>query len=448
VKGRLSPLFIGAQLLLLLLAVSRYDASSLRFRGTTEIDFFNWFWRYRFFGFLTFFDLIVSALVSLTAVSILAHGRWRARPFDAILYVLGILLTVSIAVRFLQRDVEDSAQNTLFQLRSYAYFAAAYLVSSRVAWPRARRQYFIGLLAGAAVLTFVLSWWEIRNTPPIYLIVKYGRTLNMRDLSDYLFVFLLQFGAVAALLEGVPRRLWQKALLAGIALHGLFSVFTGVGRGVVIVYPVVFAYFAWYYGLLRRRWLVASLAVVLLVVTTAAAYVVLNAGRLGESSGLYIFTTFRPREPAVATRLQESMNFAANLYHRNGVLLGIGLGNKWFEFWPQPLDDLGAFPPQERDSHWHLGMHLPFLRLALDFGLLGTVALLSVLTAFFISTMNALRSGAVDGLTRAFILASWAVIGYHVSMNSLAGPKMNLLTGLLLGTIAGILDTIASDARR
>jgi hypothetical protein len=442
--GRFSPLFLGTQFLLIMLAISRYDATSFLFRGTDAIDFYNWFWRYRFAGFLSFFDLLVLTLIGLAAAGILISGRWRPRAFDPLIQILLLAMAVSSALRFFERDVEDTARGFLYQLRSYAYFGAAYFVASRLRWTAGRYRWFAGLAAGLAGLTVALSWWEIGHTAPEYLVSKYGRVVTVRDLSDYLYVFFFQFWAVALLLEHLPRRRWQRALLAVVVIYNLYGVFSGVGRGVLFVYPAVLIYLAWYHRLLYRRWFVSALAGALALVTIVGAYFVLNAGRIGEESPLWVYTTLTSREPAVDTRVREVMNFGANLYNRQAFLLGIGMGNKWRAFWPQPAEDLGAFPQEEWQSDWHLGMHVPFLRLGLDFGIVGTALVLILFGACFLATMRVLRTERFDGVTRAFMLSSWAVIGYQVAVNSLAGPKTNLLTGLLFGALAGMLSEAAA----
>ncbi len=442
-SSRSPLLWIGVQFLLVVLAVSRYDATSYVFRGTEAIDFFNWFWRYRLAGFLSFFDLLLVALVTLGAASLLASGRSTHRPFDMLVGGLLIAVAFAAAVRFLAREMEDTAQGFLFQLRNYLYFVATYFLFSRLSWAEHRRRHFAGLLAGLTVLTMVLSWWELGHTPPQFLLWKYGRYVNVRDLSDYLLIFFLQFWAAALLLEGLPRPWWQKAVVAAVLLHSLSGVYTGIGRGVILVYPVVFCYFAWYHGIFRRRWFAAAVASTALLGALGASYILLNAKRIRTESPLYIYLTFTSREAAVATRGRELTNFAGNLYYRGALLQGIGLGNKWYEFWPQP-PDLGAFPRQEWDSRWHLGMHMPFLRLMLDFGLVGTAVVLTLFGAAFFSTMRALRSRGFDGPSKAFMLASWAVIGYQLSINNLASPKMNLFAGALLGAVAGMLHEATS----
>ena len=443
-RSRFSLLFLGVQFLLVVLAVSRYDATSWVFRGTTTIDFYNFFWRYRLLGFLSFFDLLVATLIGLAAAGIAASGRWRARSFDPLIYVLLVAVVLSASLRFLQRDVEDTSQGFLYQLRNYAYFAAAYFLASRLRWAEGRRRWLAGLLAGLAGLTAVLSWWELGHTPPELIVSKYGRTMNVRDLSDYLFIFFLQFWVAALLLERVPRRWWQKALLAVVLVYSLYGVFFGVGRGLLIVYPGVFAYFAWYYRAFHRRWFVAGLTSALVLVTILGGYVLFNVARIGSESPFYVYTTFSSSDLSLSTRGFELLNFAGNLYHRHALLQGIGLGNKWYEFVAQPGEDLGAFPQPEWGSGWHLGVHVPFLRLVLDFGIVLTALLLILFGACFLSTMKALRSGRFDGVTRAFMLSSWAVIGYQLVVNNLSGPKTNLLAGLLLGALAGMLGEPAS----
>jgi len=160
---RVSPLFLGVQLLLLTLAISRYDATAFVYRWGDEVDFFNWFWRHRTLGVLSFFDFLLLALLGLVAAGIVASGRWRPRPFDALAYGLVVLVAVSAAVRFLQVGVEDTTRGFLYQLRNYAYFVAAYAAASRLRWTPQRLRWFGGLAAGLAVVTMALSWWEVRQ---------------------------------------------------------------------------------------------------------------------------------------------------------------------------------------------------------------------------------------------------------------------------------------------
>ena len=443
---RVSPLFLGVQLLLSTLAVSRYDATAFVYRWGDEVDFFNWFWRHRTLGLLSFFDFLLLALLALAAAGIVASGRWRRRPFDALAYALLLVVGFSAAVRFLHVEVEDTARGFLYQLRNYAYFVAAYAVASRLRWTPQRLRWFAGLAAALAVLTMALSWWEIRQAAPGDIVMKYGRTVGVRDLSDYVFLFFLQFGAMALLLERAPRRWWQEALLLAIVVDGLYGALTGVGRGVLVVYLAVLVYFAWHYRLVFRRWFLSVLAGGLVLIAALGAYVLLEVKRPGEDSPLYVYTTFTSRDVSTSTRVREAMNFGANLHHRYAWLSGIGLGNKWYEFWRQPEADLGAYPPEEWESDWHLGTHVPFVRLVLDFGLLGAGAVLVLFGACFFSSMRAVRSGRLDAVARAFVVSSWAVIGYHVSINNLSGPKATLVAGLLLGAVAGLLgEPVSTD---
>ena len=80
-RGRLL-LYPATLVFLVVLAASRYEPTSMLFRGTTTIDAFGWFWRYRFLGALSFFDLFLGALTGLVVVEALARGRVRLSRFD------------------------------------------------------------------------------------------------------------------------------------------------------------------------------------------------------------------------------------------------------------------------------------------------------------------------------------------------------------------------------
>jgi hypothetical protein len=450
---RSSPLFLGVLVLLATLAISRYDATSFVYRWEGEIDFFNWFWRHRTLGFLSFFDFLMLALLGLAVAEVRASGRWQPRPFDGLALCLLALVGLSSGVRLLHAGAEDTTRAFLYQLRNYAYFVAAYAVASRLPWTSRRLRGFAGLAAGLAVVTMALSWWEISRVAPgevitrhgltvaVY-VMKYGRTVSVRDLSDHVFLFFLHFGALALLLEGVARRGWQKVLLLAVVAHGLYGAFTGVGRGVLVVYVVVLACFAWHYGFVSRRWLRPALAVGLVLIVVLGASVLVWG--TGEGSPFHVYATFTSRDLATSTRVREALNLGANLHNRHAWLTGIGLGSKWYEYWPQPEADRGAYPPREWESNWHLGTHLAFARLLLDFGLLGTSVLLAFFSASLWLTMRAVRSGELDGFTRAFMVTSWAVVGYQVCINSLSGPKETLVAGLLMGAMAGTLSQAAS----
>jgi hypothetical protein len=424
--------------LLLLLAVSRYDATSYLFRGTDTVDFFNWFWRHRFGGVLTFFDLLLAGLVALALASAIITRRWPSRPFDLLLVVLLVLCVLGTASWVFHRQEEDTLQGLLYQLRNYGYLVAACAIASRVRWDEPRRRFFGPYLGGLALLTIALSRWELGQTPRELLLWKYGRYVNVRDLNDYLLIFFLQFWVAALLLDGLPRRWWLRVAAAGLLGYSLLGVFTGIGRGVLVVYPLCFAFLAWHYRVLRRRWFAAAVGIGAAGLVGLGSYVLLHSRAMEMESPLYIYTTFTSREAAVATRGQEATNFAANLYHRNALLTGIGVGNKWYEYVRQP-PDLGAFPASEWDSPWHLGMHLPFVRILLDFGLLGGGVLIALFAAAFLASLRALRTREFDGPTRALVVAAWIVVGYQLVVNNLAGPKTNLIAGVLLGAIAGIL---------
>lgn len=437
---RFSPAFAGVQLLLVMLAVSRYDGTLFVYRWGDEIDFWNCLWRCRTLGFLSFFDLLVLALLGLSVAGVGASARWRPRSFDPLIQVLVVVVVFSAAVRFLRLEDEDTARGFLYQLRNYAYFVAAYGVASRLCWNKRRIRWFAGLASGLAFLTMALSWWEISRAAPGDVVMKYGRTVSVRDLSDYVFLFFVQFWAVALLLERAPQRWWQRGLLLLIVLHGLHGALTGVGRGVLAVYLGAFVYFAWHYRIIWRRWFLGVTACGLVLVITLAAWLALREGQTGQESPLYVYTTLSARDTSTFTRIRELMNFGANLYYRHALLLGIGIGNKWYEYWRQPRD-LGAYPPEEWDSDWHLGTHVPFARLIFDLGVPGAAAVLVFFLICFLATLRATRSGRFDAITRAFMVSSWTVIGFQVSINNLSGPKTTLFAGLLLGAVAGLLSS-------
>ncbi|HXY41821.1 MAG TPA: hypothetical protein VEQ10_19255, partial [Vicinamibacteria bacterium] len=237
----------------------------------------------------------------------------------------------------------------------------------------------------------------------------------------------------------------HRTVVAGVLAYSLVGVFTGIGRGVLIVYPAVFLCFGWQHRLHHRRWFAAAAALALLLAATGSVALFLETGPITVDSPLYVYSTFTSGDAAVATRGREVANFVANLERRHSVLQGIGLGNKWFEYLEQP-PDLGAFPRQEWGSRWHLGVHVPFLRLVLDFGLVGGGLVLAAFAVSFVSSTRMLRSRSVDGASRAFVLASWAVVGYQLSVNNLSGPKTNLIAGVLLGAVAGILHQSGEQA--
>src|SRR5438477_9241410 len=123
---RLPLLLLGVQVLLVVLGISRYDATSFTFRGTDVIDFFNFFWRFRIAGVLSVFDLLMVALIGLTLANTWIRGRLRGSAFDRLLLTLIALVVVSIVSKAFYHTAEDTVQDFLFKLRDFIYFGGIY----------------------------------------------------------------------------------------------------------------------------------------------------------------------------------------------------------------------------------------------------------------------------------------------------------------------------------
>lgn len=428
-------LFRGLQAFLLILALSRYDATSWVFRGTAKVDFFNWFWRFRWLGFLSFFDIFLAALVSFAALaSVFSRQR---RTADGLLFLLPLLVGVGALVGYLNPVSATTSQDMLFQFRSYLYLGGAYFVATRVPWTGNRFRDLARLLLVAAFGTVLLLVVENVYLPPESRVWKYGRFTATRDVADFsLLLFALVFLA-ALVLSGRPRRKIYRLAVLVIVGWSVWGVATGVGKGTVFVVASSLIYLAISYRLHRRPWMVPSA----IVLAAAAAGLVLwffaVRRTIEPGSPLYLYTTFRTDDSSVGTRAAELRNIAANLDRRNGWLWGIGLGNRWYEYVEQPKDP-GAFPEHEQGQPWHLGMHVPLARLVLDFGLVGLGLLLAVLAVRFRRSWRLLRRGGLEAMTRASIHAAWLAIAYELVVNSLSVPKGALLAGILLGTLAGL----------
>ena len=428
-------LFGGLQAFLLILALSRYDATSRVFRGTAEIDLFNWFWRFRWLGFLSFFDIFLAALVSLAAVvSVLSPQR---RTADGLLFLLPLLVGVGALIGYLNPVVATTAQDVLFQFRSYLYLGGAYFVATRVPWTDKRFRDLMRLLVVAAFGTVALVVVENLYLPPESRVWKYGRFAALRDVADFsILLFALVFLA-ALVLSGRPRRKIYRLAVLVIVGWSVWSVVTGVGKGPVFVVASSLIYLAISYRLHRRPWMVASAIVLAAAAAGAVLWFLTVRPMIEPGSPLYVYTTFRADDGSVATRAAELRNLTANLDRRNGWLWGIGLGNRWYEYVEQP-EDPGAFQEHEQGQPWHLGMHVPLARLVLDFGLVGLGLLLAVLAVRFRRSWRLLRRGDLNATTRACIHAAGLAVAYELVVSSLSVPKGALLAGILLGALAGL----------
>ena len=131
----------------------------------------------------------------------------------------------------------------------------------------------------------------------------------------------------------------------------------------------------------------------------------------------------------------------ANIYNRSALVQGIGLGSRWYEYVPQPFDP-AAYPPSEHGTSWHLGMHVPLLRLGLDFGIAGLGLGFALCLVAFRQVRMLMGTAALSPATQAFVQACLLAIAFQVTVNNLAGPKTNLLAGFLIGALSGLVDRV------
>jgi hypothetical protein len=289
----------------------------------------------------------------------------------------------------------------------------------------------------AFVLLFLV---ESIVLPAGFRVSKYGRTATVRDVADFAFVLFAQLWLIALALERFPRRWGSRIILIGLIAYTFYSTFTGIGKAILVVYPAYLVYFFFHYRLYRNVTFMGVLLLGLLALAALVRYLVVVNPVIEPSSPLYIYTTFTSDDPSVSTRRSELVNFRENLSRRGGWLLGIGLGVKWFEYYDQP-PDLGAFPESERGLPWHLGVHVPLVRLAYDFGPFGLALLLAFFGQRFLRSVRSLRSASLQPSTRAFVQAGWLVLAYEIFINNLGVPKGILLVGVLFGCMRGLLDT-------
>ena len=435
------PVLFGGTLALLgVIAISRYDPTSLIFRGNDAIDFFGWFWRYRLAAGATFVDVLLAAVVAAAAIECVRRG-WRSSHLDAVPAMLALLVGVSAAITAGWAGPQDSLHDVLFQCRNYLYFMAIYFAASRISWTEGRLRratVWIVLLSLAAA---VLSLWETSTVPTASQVSKAGRSLGVRDIADVPFLLFSQFWLLMLIAERGVRFWWQKVPVFGALAYGLYQVFTGVGKTLLVVYPAVLAYIVWSYRLHLRRVFWTAGAVIAAILFAGFAIAVWTTGEVRIRSPLYVYTTFNMEDLSVATRIGQAENFALNLYERGAVLQGIGIGRKWYTYVPVP-EDRAAYPAAEWQSRWHLGAHVPLLRLGLDFGLGGLAVIGILILLVFREGRRFLVSASVTPAARAFIQAALLVLAFQVVINSLIGPKTNLLAGFLLGAISGAIDAV------
>jgi hypothetical protein len=440
-------LFLLLQIFLVVLAVSRYEATSFLFRGTDTIDFFNWFWRKRWQGLFSFFDFFLAALFVVALIgSALSRARVR-RHREQLLPLLTLLVAASAVVRYFSSGPQDTAQDFFYQLRNYAYFGVLYFVALHVPWSERRFRSCMRLIVGLAILTVVLSLWESRYLDQSLRAYKYGRFAALRDVQDIVFLLFVQFWLIGLALERFPRAWSRRALLLAAIAYSIYDSFTGTGKAILLIYPVVFAFFAWRYRLYRRLWFVLGVGAGLAAIAGLVAYLEIARPEIPPTSPLYVYTTFTSEDVSVSTRRTQVKNFDANMSRRFAWLQGIGLGTKWYEYFDQP-QDYAAFPESEWDLPWHFGVHIPFARIAYDFGFPGLLLLLGLLAWRFRGSLRFLRTAPVEASTRAYGQAAWLVIAYQVGIHNLATPKANLLAAVLLAAVEGLRRTIPAGVPR
>src|SRR5262245_43938952 len=284
-RARVPILFCGTLTLLGVVAISRYDPTSLLFRGNDAIDFFGWFWRYRFAGGATCIDFALAGVAAAAAIE--RVGRpWRSSHLDAIPAVLALLVTVSLTITVFWGGPQDSPRDMLFQCRNYLYFITIYFAASRVSWTESRLRRAMSWIVLLSLLTVLLSTWEAWTVPAASQVTKAGRTLGLRDISDIPFLQFTQFWLVMLVAEGSLRSLWTRVLVLSALAYGLYQIFTGVGKTLLFVYPAVFAYLVWWYRLHFRRAFRTAVPALAGVLFAVFAIGVWNAGEIRKSSPL------------------------------------------------------------------------------------------------------------------------------------------------------------------
>lgn len=429
--------FLMIQVFLVFLAVSRYEATSFLFRGTDTIDFFNWFWRKRWLGLFSFFDFSLAGLLAVAVIGSAVSRSREGRRRELLLPLLIFLVVVSALVRYFTAGPQDTTQDFFYQLRNYAYFAGLYFVARHVRWNEERFRFTMGLVVALAIVTVILSLAESRYLDQSLRAYKYGRFAALRDVQDIVFLLFVQFWLIGLALERFPKQWSRRALLLGAIAYSVYDSFTGTGKAILLIYPVVLAFFAWRYRLYRRLWFVLLCGAGVLAIGGLVAYMEIVRPDIEPTSPLYVYTTFTSEDVSVSTRRTQVRNFEANMSRRHAWVQGLGLGTKWYEYYDQPTD-YAAFPESEWDLPWHFGVHIPFARIAYDFGVPGLFLFVGYLAWRFRQSLRFLRTAPVDASTRAYVQAAWLVIAYQVGIHNLATPKANLLAAVLLASVQGL----------
>ena len=439
-KKKYSILSLAVCSLILLLAISRYDATSYTFRRTEEIDFLSWFWRARWQDALAFFDFAILILLVIVCLKLLGRKTSQRVRFDRVPLILFVLVTISSVISLLFPGNDDTNRELIFQLRNYFYFGAAYFIASRLAWREHHSDLLVKVFIISTVMLVSISFWE-RTSGDDFFVSKYGQSVALKDIADYPWLLFCEFWVLALAFSGVLRSFWQRVLAGAAIVYSLFDVFGGTGKLLIILYPMVVLYMGWWYRITKRAWFVLAAPIVLLTIIVGATYFFQTVDIYDPTSSFYVYAALlNPlNDTSSSTRIVELRNFFQNIFYRNAYLQGIGLGSRWYEYTVQPVD-AGAYPIFERISGTHLGIHVPLLRLILDFGLIGFVFFSRSMYKCFNEVKGLIRSDRVQESTKAFIHSSWLIIVYIVFFNNLTVPKMNLLGGILLGVLACLVE--------
>lgn len=414
---------------LTVVALSRYDATSLQFRGTDAVDIFNWVWRVKAFGAVSLIDVLLGIGV---IVALVFPDPDRPRRLDLFLPLLAALVAISAISRAFHTGPFDTAQEGLFQLRNYLYTGAAYLAATRIHWTAARIQKLSLWLTVLAGITLLLTLWEA-VTWPEYRVSKYGRFANVRDVTDYVFILFAQFWLFGVALRLPKKRQVLRAALAAVIAYSFYDAMTGIGKAALLIYPLALLYFVWQYRLYRRLWFWGIAGAVLVAVVALAAVIWFQAISIEAGSRLFVYKTFTATDSSVSTRAAEVVNTGKNLSRNFQWLTGLGLGTRWYEYQEQP-PDLGAFPEQEQGVSYHYGIHIPFARLLFDLGVPAFLLLLALFYRRFTTSVRTARR-SLDPLFAPFVHAAWLTVAYQVSINNLSVPKPNILVGALLAVL-------------
>jgi len=421
---------------LAIVGLSRYDPFSFTFRFTDKIDFWGWWWRYKFLGLVSPIDLLLGVFVGTVGLAQLSRGRLVKKPFDPFMAALSLVALVAAVLGAVGHAEQDVWKDWLFQVRGLAFICGMYFVVSRLPWSERKVVLLLWYLVALALVVLALGFLEMMRTPPELRIIKYGKPLLKRDNADGIFSLFLTFLPIIVLLEGPRlRRLYKLALVVFFG-YQLFNLSTSVFTTRTIIVFGTLVYLGWHYRLHRRReWMISGVAVLVLVLAVAFSQVLMGLASPKHWVARSPLRVIRADNLSVATRVMEMQNVFANLVNRLALLQGLGLGRKWYEFYPQP-NDPGAWPPEEQGARWHLGVHVPILDMLLMFGLMGTTTVLGLLlrtVLFYRKILLEMTNWQIRVMGQIALLLG--VITFIFDLNV---PKVNIYTGVMWGILGAI----------